>query len=305
MQSPVLAGAAAAKAEPAPVIHVDTEVEVQRVFQQMKVPWSTRWLLGNGRGLFGSCFKITENETHRLLKMDVEAVLDILRNERQKRYRHRVQSIKIGLGLFLLAILLAKFAHIGYFLHNWVSYVGIMFSSVVVSRTEKAAALAIARFEDLRAIGPLAEALEFKEPQVRTIASRALIRLLPRMQASDAALLSPTQRACLNRALKGRNPELILAVLKAWEQVGDADAIDNVRALASGRMEGGQYQRIVAAASECLPFLRQNTERQQVGAHLLRPVAVSLTPSNDLLRPAPPDGLTAPTNQLLRPTDSA
>src|ERR1700676_308067 len=67
----------AVKTEGAPAVHAETEAEVQRAFQQAKVPWSTRWLLGNTRG-YGASIKITEKEAERLLKMEVEEVLDVL-----------------------------------------------------------------------------------------------------------------------------------------------------------------------------------------------------------------------------------
>lgn len=293
-----------AKAEGTPTVHAETEAEVQRAFRQAKIPWSTRWLLGNTRG-YGASIKIEEKEADRLLKMEVEEVLELLRHEKQSRSRQKLHSIKVGLVVLVFSLALAKYAHIDFFLHYVLgAFFSVCIGTAVVSQTARAAALAIARFDDVRAVGPLAEALEFKDKYVLSIASRALIRLLPHMQASDASLLSPAQRACLDRVMKGGNPELILAVLKAWEQVGDADAIDNVQDLAYGRMEGGRYPKVVAAARECLPFLRQSAERHQVGAQLLRPVDNSVTSPRDLLRPASSDASTTPPNELLRSTDS-
>lgn len=131
-----------------------------------------------------------------------------------------------------------------------------------------------------------------------------MISLLPRMKASDAALLSPEQRFFLNRALKSKDTALTLAILKAWEQVGDASAIGKVEKLAEGRGRGERIPKVVEAAKDCLPALRQSAERQQIGSQLLRPSDGNLTPSDVLLRPAMPHAPTEPSNQLLRPIDN-
>ena len=280
-------------------LHAETAAEVQRTFQDMRAPWSTRWLLGHSRRS-GASIKIKAEDADRLLQMDVEEVLALLQKERQRRPKVRIQNIKIGLGVFFLSLLLAKFAHITFLLQHWTTYLVVMFTGVAVSQKGKAAALVASRFDDVRVVGPLAEALEFKDKAVLSVATGALIRLLPRMQASDGPLLSPAQRACLNRALQRRNFELSLAILKAWEQVGDANAIPDVQSLAEGRGEGGRITKVVQAAKECLPTLRQSAERRQIGAQLLRPAQADPTPLHMLLRPAQPHASTEPSNQLLR-----
>ncbi len=60
---------------------------------------------------------------------------------------------------------------------------------------------ALASTDDLRAVGPLAEALTLGGSSY-SLAVSALTRLLPRLQPSDGELLNETQRACLHRALK-------------------------------------------------------------------------------------------------------
>jgi hypothetical protein len=174
-----------------------------------------------------------------------------------------------------------------------------------VSEQRKSVALAMARFEDVRAVGALAEALEFNDYQILPIVNRALIRLLPRLQASDAPLLSPHQRACLNRALQGREVGLILAILKAWEQVGDSKAIPDVQYLAEGRGEGRWYPSVRRAAKECLPALKQSAERQQIGSQLLRASEGDLTSGDALLRPVQAHSPTESPEQLLRPNSDA
>ncbi len=59
---------------------------------------------------------------------------------------------------------------------------------------------ALANTDDLRAVGPLAEALSLWDPSPTV--STTLCRLLPRLRPSDADLLNEQQRACLRRAIK-------------------------------------------------------------------------------------------------------
>ena len=255
-----------------------------------------------GRLLLGNT--IVE-EADRLQQKEFEEILSILRAEKLKRSKWRLRCIKYSLLYTILACALRKFAHIGYFANHWDIFLIVMYSGVVISQQAKSAAVAIARFDDVRAVGPLAEALWFKDKYVTSAASTALIRLLPRLQASDACLLSPRQRSCLNKALRERNPSLTLAILKAWEQVGDSAAIADVESIAEGRGEGGQFPKVVRAAKDCLPFLRQSAERVQAASQLLRPANDSSVPSDNLLRPVLPHTSPEPSEQLLRPTDAA
>jgi hypothetical protein len=274
-----------------------------------KMSNSERWLLGHPlefRIEFGSS-QPNSVEADRLQQSSLDEVLAILRTERQQRLKLGRSQLARYSGFIAFAFLLAKFAHISFLLDHWMTYVPmwILGAGVVVSRQEKEAALAISRFDDIRAVGPLAEALRMKDRPIRKTSAQALIRLLPRLQASDAFLISPAQRSCLNRALRGRNKELMLAILKAWEQVGDSTAISDVQNLAEGRGAGGRHPEIVRAAQECLPALRQSAGRVQIGSQLLRPSDGNMTPSGVLLRPAQPHTASDPPNQLLRPTDAA
>ena len=164
---------------------------------------------------------------------------------------------------------------------------------------------AIVKFGYLQSVGPLAEALEMSDSEVTETAIRALIRLLPRLKASDASLINPHQRSCLNEALRwNRDIDLTLAILAAWEQVGDTGAIEDVEGLAAGQGSGGRIPKIKAAAQECLPLLLQSAGRQQNNTQLLRPVDGSIMPKDTLLRPALPQASPIPPDQLLRPTDA-
>lgn len=235
-----------------------------------------------------------------------DEVLAILREESVKRRKRRNLLTGLFVGILGLYLVLAICTHDMHLLATLGSYTSLLTIGTVATQRQKSASLSLARFNDVRAVGPLAEALHYHD-RTRTlspIAENALIELLPRMKASDAALLSPEQRQHLNRALRGKNIDLILAILKAYEQVGDTGAIAEVEKLAAGRGSSGNNPRVVAAAQECLPALRQSAERQQAGAQLLRASDAGPASPDTLLRPALPQASTDPADQLLRPTNT-
>jgi len=241
----------------------------------------------------------------QLLQRDPENLLIDLRSESSKRALRiafaRWAALLISIGLLCGAIAMHSLSwQTLYFL---CFPLGLVFWSGLASQEAQLAALAVSRLDDVRAIGPLAEALEFPDRDIRPIASKALVHLLPRLNADAAALLSPAQRACLNRALRGDQSKLILAILKAWERAGDSKAIPAVRRLAEGHGECGQIPEVVQAARECLPFLRQSLEQRQNDTQLLRPSDGNPTPSDVLLRPAASHASTDPPNELLRSGD--
>ena len=226
-----------------------SEAEIQQAYQQMITKRRRGRLRARVRSLF-ACQRTKAQDSDPLLQMGFDGVLTVLREESQKRAKRQRLFVGIFLSIVLLFVIMAIFTHNTTMLTNLGSYVSFIAMGAAATQQQKTAALAIARFDDVRAVGPLAEALEFKDKHVVPMAEKALISLLPRLKASDAALLSPTQRQCLNRALKGKNPTLTLAILKAWEQVGDTGAIAEVEKLAQGRGRAGRFPKVVEAAKE-------------------------------------------------------
>ena len=103
---------------------------------------------------------------------------------------------------------------------------------------------------------------------------RLLIRLLPRLQASDAHLLTTACHTHFNLKLaskKGwlnRNPApLLCAILKAYEQAGNKQDLAVVERVANGKDSGAGDLRIRTAAQECLPYLRVRAEEQESAAN--------------------------------------
>lgn len=241
------------------------------------------------------------------------------------------RSVAICFGI-LMGLMLLLFVTHGLMRGKWdwdmltsmTGMTGVIGIAAASSKTLKTAASELSTIEDLRAVGPLAESLQIEEKTVRTQVESALIRLLPRLQASDAYLLNTEQRACLNRVLQGKNDELIIAILRAYEQAGDETALPYVETLARKAPDNSMPARIAEtaetlsdtrmepktssllpanvaeAAQACLPSLRIRVEQQRASQTLLRGASANSVAPGILLRAAQASAEIHP-EQLLRP----
>ncbi len=231
------------------------------------------------------------------MQNEVDDLLQQLQQEAAKRKR-RIRWIIGGVllyvgflvGLMLLTWWLSGKPQFGT-LGSVGSMSGVIVAATAATKRQKEATKSLAQFDDLRSVGPLAEALAFNDRGVQEIAEARLIVLLPRIQATDSALLNENQRKCLYQVLAGRlaasrNIELVLAILKAYEQVGDSQAIPLVEKLAEGEGKAGQDARVRASASECLVSLRQRAEQERMSQTYLRASDATNVSPQVLLRPA-------------------
>ena len=164
-----------------------------------------------------------------------------------------------------------------------------------------AATRLLASLDDKRAIGSLLDALMTYpgETDLRDRIRIALVRLLPRLQASDAASLLPRHITALNQEIyhqQVRKHPIIkhdtvkLIVLKALEQVGDETSLPAVEKL----IQTTDNAKVREAAKACFPFLQA---RAVMGKHtLLRAASQN---SANLLLPAQ-GGSESETDMLLR-----
>ena len=164
------------------------------------------------------------------------------------------------------------------------------------------AARELASCDSIRAVGPLAEALDWPDEALHRVTSSALIRLLPRLKASDASLLNAKQRAVLYKTLRpmnaSRQSRLLCAILAALEQVGDKSAIPAVSRLESMLAVTAGQRSVREAAKRCLPYLSANAENARSSQTLLRASSASEVASDTLLRPS--SNQDTPPEQLLR-----
>ena len=128
----------------------------------------------------------------------------------------------------------------------------------------------------------LIDAMEFRDGAIANRARHAVIDILPRFKEGDASLPGDRQHICLNRALHRSNPELILAVLHAMEQIGSRKAMPHVRRLTRCPLWVIDSGRISLAAKRCLTALTSRDESEQASRVLLRSVTQSSMQSDSL-----------------------
>ncbi len=169
----------------------------------------------------------------------------------------------------------------------------------------------LTRAGGVRAIPSLIDSLSSgRTPSSRKGIYNVLTHLLPQMQATDANLLTARRRRMLNFLLKLESRpkwwsmehielSFTLAILKAYEQVGDPKAVPVVRKLANMRARTPRQRTIKQAAAECLPLLQSHTVPLDQNQTLLRAAGQSKAAAEVLLRPAAEAG-NVPAEELLR-----
>lgn len=137
----------------------------------------------------------------------------------------------------------------------------------------RALAARLAEYEDVRAVGPLADLLTTSDPRLRKTARVGLIRLLPLLTSGDAHWLPPEQRDRLCQVLEDaeRQPELAEAILRAFAHVGDGNVLGAVQRVADMRARAARHKLLKATARECLPILRARIGQENARQTLLRP----------------------------------
>ncbi len=237
--------------------------------------------------------------------------------EERRQWKRFVRSFWWGAGgcalaLFALSHLLPNTESIGAclaFAWNLLTLLSASFLLHILSGTpvpyyRNKLALALLNSEDIRAVGTLAEALWFEEEDIRKGAAEALLRLLPRLTATDSWLLDDHQHGCLYRALALRGltkqrADLLIAILHALEQIGDDRAVRCVEKLIGMEAYTASEKRVIAVAQQCLPGICARASQSQDPALLLRASALREAAVETLLRPAKASQ-PAESQQLLR-----
>jgi hypothetical protein len=182
----------------------------------------------------------------------------------------------------------------------------VAMGAVVLSRSG-AEETSLTDMTDVRAIGPLLEALDAMPDSHAQAIRTALTDLLPRLTAADARFLNPGHRGRLHESLlfvdADRNADYLLAILLALEQIGAEEALRPVRKLAERAAVTPQQQRISAAAAICLQQMETRLEQGRERAtqqHGALPATAALNESTELLRPPINTAETLP-ETLVRP----
>lgn len=237
-----------------------------------------------------------------ILLLDPEEIEELLAQFLVLVRRRKRLPLQIG-GIFLCAVLLeiclaqSSLHRLG--MWGGIAAIGTAFG---VLHSSNATARVIARFDDVRVVGPLAEALLVADKETQSYIVETLVRLLPRLREMDTDPLTPKQHEALNRALlKDYSPRLILAILHCLQDSEEIAAIPYVTRLAEGAASAKLYDAVRKAAQGCLAILEEKAAHKRRQETLVR--AAEAPNENTLLKPAgsAPD---VPAEQLLRVASS-
>jgi hypothetical protein len=124
--------------------------------------------------------------------VDFEQLLTVIGQETKKRKKNLWIFLGIYAGVFCLLLLIVvmiglRTGHFpGAILSGLGSFGGLTAVVAGVTAAQKDATKQIAQFDQVRAVGPLIDALVFGDSHLMQVVVPGLIRLLPRLQASDA-----------------------------------------------------------------------------------------------------------------------
>lgn len=182
------------------------------------------------------------------------------------------------------------------------SVVGVVLAALCISNVGESEARLGQELSDASAAGALIERRAVSFGSDRRRVEGLLIEQLQHIPSSDASKLSRAERARLDEVLRlpdfEQDTALLIAILFAYERVGDAESLPIVEALAARPGETPAERRVRDAARFCREGLRQRVERLRSSDALLRPADASCG-ADILLRAASETGQT-PASELLR-----
>jgi HEAT repeat protein len=222
---------------------------------------------------------------------------------RRRRNWYRFRRALLLLGFIYLLVSHAS-SHSDWFFQPFLMVMvitgGFVDSSAYLRRNT---VRALGATTDARLVGAFAACLSDRDRPVRNAAKDALKKLLPQVKASDKQYVAPAEMDTLIRELSGSDAQLIIAILKAFEQIGDERALPEVEWLAmeNADLDSDVPPEVRRAAQECLPFLQLRAEQAEQARTLLRASTPTDAAAPDtLLRPAQARADDTLPEQLLR-----
>jgi hypothetical protein len=255
------------------------------------------WTRSRAGGALNGLLNTLQEVTRK--KQRVEQMIEQLREEinlaRRARQRRMFRAFLLLTGA--LGVFFVQGSHI--FMFWWMVFPLSGFWAVDRSRGH-AAVQRLSEAWDPRAVGVLAIVAQERDTSLSDQAQQALVALLPRVRASDAAYIDAEGMTALIELLKEDYDALRLALLTALEQIGDERAITRVMEVRDSPRISLEVRQ---AAAECLPTLKNRVRLARESSTLLR-ASSGLNPAEAaavLLRPA--SGAPASTDNLLRAVD--
>lgn len=238
-------------------------------------------------------------------KHKVEETMRRLKEEMTEAKRQRrMNQITLSVGSAGCAYLIALY-HDALNLPLWGAVsllLGIIASSQILKVRPESVSL-LSEAWDPRSVGVLALATKEGDADLKKISRSALLRLLPRVQASDAGFIDREQMSALGslleQASKKTDVAMQLSLLQSFVQIGNETLFSTVE-----RRTRSRNAQVRELAEQCLPALHARVSEMRRNATLLRAANLSGNDASPqtLLRPATPGETNLiPPEQLLRP----
>ena len=247
------------------------------------------------------------------LSAEAATIAELLRRARRLRRLYKATAAFSIISVVVITVASFALMHLHPRATPWVNYLYfplMLFSAfpTFLAKKWRKTIHALTKAVGLQEVGPLVESLEIVDESDVTMA--LLVNVLPRLQSSDAHLLTPQHHRLLNRRLSGKyhlyhgsRLAFILATLKSYEQIGGMEDLPTVTRLAEGKGYAKQSINVRRAAQECLPYLRARSEVQELRQTLLRASNPAAANPATLLRPASAANVSDPA-QMLRASGS-
>ena len=242
--------------------------------------------------------KEVREETLREITASAEALPRLLElheaeKKRSKRLHFRLLLPVSGLQTFSFSLTANHFSGWKRAIVFLSGFGGALLCAAILQSVSRTTALsllsdAICKCDDVRALPFFIATVE--NTALNGSQEEMLHRLLGLLRMKDSGLLQERHRKFLNRYLLRReeyNAFLKVAILEAYQQVGDESALQTVERLIAQRVGeyNGREERVHCAAEECLPYLQRNLGHVTQIQHLLRPSSPP-EKQEELLRPA-------------------
>jgi hypothetical protein len=223
-----------------------------------------------------------------------QAVSELLAIAKKENLQRRRWAPISALWLVVQAAIIIAAPHspVAGYSYSFSIVLGVLIARSFAIRYRRTTA-SLSAVDDLRMVGPLIDRLgsRSKDRQTRGVLKQALMRLLPRLKASNASLLTAGQKARLTRhlghlAMFQGDKAFQVVILRALEQVGDAQSIPVVERIVRRQPRWSAQEEVHTAAMECLPFLLQRAEEDSSRQTLLRSASCAVGDYSQLLHPA-------------------
>ena len=244
---------------------------------------------------------VTEQQQIEARRKQVNSLIAEFRQATAEIHAEELKRrMRMTAGIAFIAIMV-YYAHFIVFSYWWILLLiggGAAAGNSAASGRQRSAAYALSKLDEPSAVGALAMMWQEGDHFIQAAADQALRTLLPKVRASDAAVIDREQMSALLYVTSHSDPKMQIAALQALQQIGDERAFETAQYLSLSTTP-----QVREMAKDLIPFLIQRAKRTQEQTTLLRASSSmpNATAPDELLRAAEPVKTETPTQELLRP----